>query len=141
MHRMNPDLWGLFHDGTIEALSRPGPGVVEVRISILYLREMFRGAGDCFVVTLHGCSRFRYRLFEGESTENLSQIALAAPEILHVSQRPDLVLLCTGGELDITYDSMAVALDTGEAVSVEQLVQAAQRYWDGWEATNRRPST
>ncbi len=138
---MNPDVWGVFHDGTIEALSRPAPGVVQVRVSILYLREMFPEAGDCFLVTLHGCSRFRYRLFEGESTENLSQIALAAPEILYVNQRPELVLLCTCGELEITYDSMAVALDTGETVSEDQLVQAAQRYWDGWEATNRPPST
>lgn len=138
---MNPDIWGVFHDGNIEAVSRLAPGVVEVRVSIPYLREMFEGAGDSFLVTLHGCVRFCYRPFTGASIEDINQIAVAAPEILSVTQRPELVLLCTCGELDIAYDSMAVALDSGEPVSEEQLVQAAQRYWDGWEAKHTQPST
>jgi hypothetical protein len=137
---LSADIWGVFHDGSIEAPGRPAPSVVQVRSSLLYLREMFAGAGDAFLVALHGCSCFRYRPFEGEPLDDLSAIALAALEILSVHRRPQLVLLCSAGEIDLAYDAMAVAPDPGKPVSEEQLIQAAQRYWDGSEAKHRRRS-
>ena len=121
---MNPDIWGVFHDGSIDALSRPAPGVVQAGVSILYPREMFNGAGGGFLVTLQGCSLFRYRPFEGDSLEDLREIVLAEPEILSVDRRPHLVLLCTAGELDLVYDTMAVSLDTGEAAEDTGLEEA-----------------
>jgi hypothetical protein len=134
---MNPDIWGVFHDGSIEAITGSVPGVVELRIDIEYLRDMFDGGGTHFRVRLGGCSRFEYREYDAQATSDFGVIASKEPEVLSVYRLDPLVLDCREGELELAYDSMEVFLDTGAPLTEKHLRDACERYWDDWDA--RRP--
>ncbi|MES2639376.1 MAG: hypothetical protein V4850_07820 [Myxococcota bacterium] len=134
---MNPEIWGVFHDGSIEAITGSVPGVVELRIDIEYLRDMFDGGGTHLRVRLGGCSRLEYRQYDAQATSDLGVIAFREPEVLSVYRLEPLVLGWREGELERAYDTMEIFLDTGAPLTEEQLRGTCERYWDDWDA--RRP--
>ena len=129
---MNPDIWGVFHDGNIDAISGAVPGVVELHIDIQYLRAMFGDTSTHFRIRLRGCSVMEYQEYEQPPISDPVAIAAQEPEVLYVRSVEPLVLDCREGELRLSYDSMEVFLDSGEPVTYEQLSSASKRYWDGW---------
>lgn len=135
---MKPDFWGIFHDGVIAAATGAVPGRVQLTIQIPYLREMFPGQGDCFQVTLEGCSVMAYQPFDQPETHALEDLSEAQPIILYMQETSPIVLDCTDGNLTMKYDSADVSLDTGEPVGYAQLAKACEDYWDRWQKIGGR---
>lgn len=137
---MQPDFWGIFHDGTITSAEGGVPGDVRLIVEIPYLRQMFPGEGKGFFVHLKGCSSIAFRPYDQPSVETLDGIAKAEPEILYVESTDPVVLDCAGGTLSMSYQSASVSLDTGEYVDFPQLVKACENYWNAWEETHKSQS-
>ncbi|WP_224372189.1 hypothetical protein [Hyalangium versicolor] len=135
---MNPDIWGVFHDGVLTGARVEGPASMVLTIEIPYLREMLPGAGNAFVVRLSGNPRLEYAEYGSPPRSSLEHAVEAAPELLYAEPvERGVELDCARGTLRVEYDDMAVSLDTGENVTYDELVSANQRYWDGWTRARR----
>jgi len=130
---MNPDVWGIFHDDSIVGIAGAVPVTAVCQVSIPYLRRMFDGDGDCFLLTLTHCTHLCYSSFQDPPTTDLARIVAYEPEILYIKTTYPVVLYCAEGVLELTYDDIAIALDSGVEVTYEQLVAACKRYWDDFE--------
>ncbi len=130
---MNPDVWGVFHDGVITRLTGAVPGTLVLRVEIGYLRAMFDGTGTDFQVELGGCSKLRYNEYDEAPSSDLLYIEGRQPEILYVATTDPLVLDCVMGTLEMTYRDLSIFLDTGVPVSYDELVQACDQYWTRWQ--------
>ena len=126
-----PTIWNVIHDGSIIAVRGTVPGTVQLDVSIAYLRERFPDAGKTIQVTLTGCTRFAYRDFdEGEFTTDFSAIASFEPEVLSAEMRDGLCVLdCAGGVLEIRAADGLLALESGRAITLQELIDVAQAYW------------
>jgi hypothetical protein len=129
--------WQYLHDGSIERIDGAVPGDLVVRVSIEYLRAQFAGAGDGFDIALHGCTRFEFEPYGGVPCDDLAAIAAMDVEILSRADEMPLTIACVTGVLRLDYAAAAIRLDTGEPVTIEQLVQASDAYWAAWEARGR----
>lgn len=139
----NEDFWRMFHDGGIERISGDVPGVVDLHIGINYLRAMFDGEGSGFVVTLAGCTTFEFTEYGEESSHlprvtDLSEIEGRELEILSVEAGNPLQIVCTAGQLALAYEQARVSLDSGAAVTFEQLSEATDRYWSKWAQSHEK---
>lgn len=79
---MNPQIWNLLHDGSIEGVSNCVPGIVRLFIDIRYLREKFPDSGRLIILTLHGCSTFEFSDNKDNLPRGIGDIANYCPEIL-----------------------------------------------------------
>lgn len=138
-HSMDPTLWNLLHDGTIERIEGTLPGDLSVHVCISYLRKGFPGAGTGFVVHLSGCTRFVLTPYDKPGIADIATIATLAPEILSAEPGDPLTLCCAEGMLALRYDDATLSLDSGEAITLAQLDAAATAYWDAWSARRQRP--
>ena len=127
---MNPDFWGIFHDGHIWKIEGDISRDITLHISVLYLREMFSGEGAGFKVYLSNCELVEYTEYGEEPTQELNTIAERRPEILYVNSTNPIILDCTMGTLKLRYYSASVFLDSGEPVSYDALVSACTGYWE-----------
>jgi hypothetical protein len=91
---------------------------------------MFSEPGESFFISLVNCSLFRYTEFGSLPTSDLLEIAQLSPEILYVTHENPLVISCVNGTLELTYESMLIALSPGKNVSYEDLTDANTRYWN-----------
>lgn len=130
---MNPDVWGVFHDGVITRMSGALPGTLVLRVEIGYLRAMFDGTGTAFQIELTGCSNVRYNEYDEAPSTDLLHIEGRQPEILYVASADPLVLDCAMGTLELTYREVSIFLDTGVPVSYEELARACDLYWTRWQ--------
>jgi hypothetical protein len=136
-HQITPSVWGVFHDGVIQAIEGTIPGDLVLTIEIGYLRGMFDGDGSSFRVHLTGCRRMMYSEYDEEPTDDLDRIREREPEILYVTSEQPLVLDCVMGPLELEYERMAVTLDSGVEVSEQELVSASELYWNRWSESTR----
>jgi hypothetical protein len=136
-HQINPSAWGVFHDGVIQGIEGALPGNLVLTIEIGYLRAMFEGEGSSFRVHLMGCTKVRYCEYDEEPTVDLDRIREREPEILYVTSEQPLVLDCVMGPLELEYRQMAVTLESGVAVSQQELVSASELYWSRWRESTR----
>lgn len=130
---MEPECWGVFHDGYIKRIEGCIPGEIKLHVRVLYLREMFPGKGTGFVVNLQNCSFIEYQEFDEEPTRDLELIENKEPGLLYVQSVRPLIINCAMGTLRMEYDSASLTLDTGEPVSDVELDAACKGYWDAWE--------
>jgi hypothetical protein len=130
-----PTIWNVLHDGSINGIHGTVPGTVQLDVSIDYLRERFPDAGKAIQVTLIGCTRFAYRDFdESEFTTDFSAIAAFKPEVLSAELRDGLCVLdCVGGVLEVKATDGSLALDSGRAVNLQELIDVAKAYWTEWK--------
>ena len=129
---MNRDAWAAFHDGSIASISGSVPGDISIGIEILYLREMFRGAGGGFLVRLGGCTQFEYQPFDQEPVAELSRIEQLAPRFLYLLESATCIEIdCTEGQLRLAYSTASLFLDDGRAITDEELLNANSSYWSG----------
>ncbi len=135
---MDPTLWNLLHDGSIERIEGTVPGDLILHVSIDYLRKRFPGTGSGFDVRLVGCTTFTFSPYEGQVTTDPVAVAALVPEILSAEPGHPLRICCAGGCLEVRYDAATLSLDTGEPISLSQLDQAAESYWEEW-SSRRRP--
>jgi hypothetical protein len=129
-----PTIWNVIHDGSIIAVRGTVPGTVQLDISIDYLRERFPDAGKTIQITLTGCTRFAYRDFEeSEFTTDFPAIAAFEPEVLSGELRDGLCVLdCAGGVLEVRATDGSLALDSGRAITLQELIDVADAYWTEW---------
>lgn len=132
--------WGIFHDGYISKIEGEVPGDLKVFVNILYLREMFHGDGEGFVITLSNCSKFEYQEYDEQPTDNLKEIESLEPEVLYVQSQDPLVLDCSAGTLRLNYDSASIEIDSGMPVTDEELSKECDNYWEGWKKRNEKNS-
>ena len=135
---MNRDVWGLFHDGYINRIECTAPGVLRLEVRIEYLRDMFPERGTSFVVTLTACSKFVYRGYDEQPTDDIAEIQAREPEILYVNSMDPLVLDCADGTLELAYETMTVTLESGQPVTEDALIQASDKYWKDFASRAER---
>jgi hypothetical protein len=126
-----PTIWNVLHDGSIIAVSGEVPGTVRLGVSINYLRERFTDSGKTIQVTLTGCTRFAYRDFgEQEFTTGLSAVADFKPEVLSAELHDGLCKIdCVSGVLEVVAVGGSLALDSGRAITLQELIAVADAYW------------
>lgn len=127
-------VWNLLHDGVVERISGSASGDISLFVSVLYLREMFEGEGEGFILHLSDCSIFELTLWDSVPTADLRQIEGAGIEILSAKDGDPVKVCCAEGMLRVRYRSASLRLDSGAAVTLDELDAAATRYWDRFEA-------
>ena len=135
---MHADFWRYLHDGGIDTISGTIPGTITLDISIQYLRNQFPGQGEGFHVSLFNCWRVEYQEYDQEPTTDFDAIVAAEPEILGLQEGSGPVVVnCVMGVLKLSYESASISLDSGEAISFEELATASAEYWDAWSRRNK----
>jgi hypothetical protein len=129
-----PAIWNVLHDGDIIAVRGAVPGTVQLDVAIDYLRERFTDPGETIQVTLTGCTRFAYRDFDdGQFTTDFSTIAAFEPEVLSAELRDGLCVLdCVSGVLEVMAADGSLALDSGRAITLQELIDVSHAYWTEW---------
>ena len=115
------------------------PGDLQLSIEIDYLRQMFEPPGRNFRVELQSCTLFEFQSWVDDSVISDPRVVeTIQPEILSGSEAGDHVtVICNGYALRLRYDGVHIALDTGDAITLDELQAGADRYWTEWD--NRRP--
>jgi hypothetical protein len=68
---------------------------------------------------------------------DLRRIPPAGIEVLSAEDGDPVKVCCAEGMLRMRYRSASLRLDSGAAVSLDELEAAATRYWDRFEARRR----
>lgn len=133
------------HDGSIVKANGSVPGTVKLDVDIQYLRERFKDPGGMIHLTLVGCTRFAYRDYEDKELNkdfitDLSAIAAIELQILSAEMLGGLAnITChrahgQGGELEVEAADVTLALDGGRIITLEELIQVANGYWEDFRA-------
>ncbi|MEG4087979.1 hypothetical protein [Microcoleus sp. Pol12B4] len=136
---MTLSLWNLLHDGTIAKIAAPRHDTRLLIIEIEYLRHMFSKNGNAIIVQLDRCDIFEYQNFTDEEwTQELLTIATYEPEILSATQNQNniLTIRCVAGLVQTRYQSFTLTLDNGYPITIENLKNAHQRYWEAFGNKN-----
>jgi hypothetical protein len=137
---MNPKLWNLLHDGSLEKINGSVPGDLSLNISISYLRNRFSGEGAGFTIVLLKCTEFSFQPYDQQPLTDLASIAVRSPEILSAVVSDPLSICCVEGTLFLRYESARIQLDTGDDVSLDALESASTAYWTEWSERNLKTS-
>jgi hypothetical protein len=120
--------WQLFEDATIVRLERDLGDTVRVWIDAPRLRSQFGDGGTLFVLRLARCELFRYTPLDEPPLDDLAAIAASEPTILAAEPADDgVVIRGSAGTITTRYASFAIELDTGRALTVDELVRAQPR--------------
>lgn len=125
------EVWNIFHDGSIVEVKGDLPDI-SLRIEIPYLRNMFPGEGDSFWAHIKGCYHLKYLNWDDDKREaSPNKIFEQEPEILSVKQIEGVAhITCVSGELDMAYETISFSIDTGVAVTIDELDKQCNSYWD-----------
>jgi hypothetical protein len=131
---MNADIWNFLHDGSILRVWGAVPGDVQFAVWIDYLRSRFPDPGDRILLTLHGCAALSYQTHEGTALTDLDAIARAEPEILQAKDWTDAsVVECVSGTLRVTATDFSLSLDSGRAITFDELCAVSKAYWTAFD--------
>jgi len=133
-------IWNVLHDGGIERIDGVIPGDIRVYISIEYLRERFQDDGDTILVTLSNCTLFSHRIYDAaHAVSDLTAIANESVTILSAEMHGLQCRVFTDvGVLEMKCENGSISLDSGRAVSLEELTSVAEAYWDEWKSKSKR---
>lgn len=140
MPALQSDLWDLFHDGSIDAVQSEQPGVLQIKVDLLYIAERF-GKDIAFHVIMIGCTKCEFRAFDsGELVVDHQQIERMGLEIwsAEVDQSGTVIVLTDKGKLSLKYDTSSVHLSDGRSVSYDELADAANHAVAEWENEQKR---
>ena len=130
------EFWGVLHDGGIESIVGKIPGTVSLEVSIRYLRQQFPGEGTGFKVVMSDCDQLVYQEYDSSPFEDFDEIVGLEPEIVGVEKGTyPVVVNCVMGSLKVSYGAASIYLDSGDAVSRDELAAASKAYWDAWTAS------
>ncbi len=117
--------WQLLADGTIVGLERDARDEVRVAIDHVRLRVKFADGGTAFVLRLVDCSDVVYHPHDEPPIAVLATIAASEPDIL-TPPVDDGVVRVRGraGDLVLRYRALAIELDTGRALAIDELAAA-----------------
>jgi hypothetical protein len=131
------DIWNIFHDGEITAVSQENSQTLKIFVSIPYIRRRLKPLGDSFVLILSGLKRFEFSSLNGAISSLQDEIDLGEPEILSTdSESMPVMITTTMGQLTLDFDSISFALDTGEAIDFESIEKECESYWAEWSEKN-----
>jgi hypothetical protein len=128
---MSPDIWNVLHDGSVLGVFGAVPGDVQFAVCIDYLRNRFTDPGNRVLLTLHGCNALTFQP-DGDDVAltDFEAIAKAEPEILQAKDWTDAsVVECVNGTIRITAADFSLALDSGRAITFDDLCSVAEAYW------------
>ena len=128
---MNADVWNVLHDGPIVRIIGTIPGDIQFAIAIGYLRERFHDPGDCILLTLHGCTSLSYEHWDsGAVSTDFASILSVEPEILSADE--PTTVFCDSGTLRVHASDFSLALDSGRAITLDELFAVSEAYWTEW---------
>ena len=129
-----PAIWNVLHDGSIISIQGAVPGIVRFAVSIPYLRKRFPDPGKTIQITLTECTRFAYRCYDAQNfCTDLSAIAASEPEILSAEMRADMSeICCVSGILEVRSSNGSLSLDSGRAITLQELINVSEEYWIEW---------
>lgn len=125
-------IWNYLHDGSVDRIERTDAGDVVLLVGISYLRRLFPGEGESFVLVLRDCADFSLTTDDGQVVTSLAEIERKAPELLSVVSEHPLRIYTTAGTLAVSCSSTTLSLESGEPVSAPMLAAASARYWSEW---------
>jgi hypothetical protein len=136
-HKEGKTFWNCLHDGKITLVTGALP-TIQINVQISYLRSMFPGAGDSFVVSLVGCSRLDFVEDKSQpKTSSVAEISSKKLTILEALQEESCITLaCLGRkyvELKLEYGGLIISTDSGDTITVEELARASEEHWNRWE--------
>lgn len=130
------DIWNVLHDGEITVVAREAADVLIIFISIPYVRRRIAPLGDSFRLRLDGFRSAGWSNDIGDSYSGLEDIE--GLEILDIlSDTMPAKIQCSQGTLTIDFDSLDISLDSGQAIAYEEVLRAAQDYWDEFAARTK----
>lgn len=131
-------IWNVFHDGEITAASYSG-SVATLFVSIGYLRRRLMPTGGGFVLKLSGVTDLRCHDFDGKP-ETLDQQLEAGRLQVHGtdSELMPVIVDTTMGKLTLCFETLDLALDTGQPVTFAEIASACEAYWHEWERKGRQ---
>ena len=132
------DIWNVLHDGEITIMHRESPDVLVMFVSIPYVRRRIQPLGDSFRLRLGGFRgmAFSYDIDQNTFTE-LDYIE--GFEILDIlSETMPAMIQLAEGKLMLDFDSLDIALDSGQPVAYEEVLRVAQEYWDEFAARTKQ---
>ncbi|MBW4679591.1 MAG: hypothetical protein KME19_05685 [Microcoleus vaginatus WJT46-NPBG5] len=139
---MTLSFWNLLHDGTIAKIAAPRHDTRLLTIEIEYLRHMFSKDGNAIIIQLDNCDVFEYQDYQNfineERTQELLTIATYEPEILSATQNQNniITIVCVAGLVRTRYQSFSLTLDNEYPITLENLKNAYQRYWEAFGNKN-----
>jgi hypothetical protein len=137
---MNIDIWNVLHDGPIVRITGEIPGDIQFAVSIDYLRRRFSDPGECILLTLHGCTSLSYQTWGSEEVlTDIAAIAAAEPEVLSADE-PSTVF-CVNGTLRVHAVDFSLSLDSGRAITLDELCAVAESYWTEWSDRVKKAKT
>jgi hypothetical protein len=117
---LDPDLWNVLHDGSIEAISGSVPGEVQLTVAIPYLCDLLEDPGEAILITLHDCIGFCFTPWDAaEAVTDLAAISALDLEILSIDAHGGIVCAISavpGGILTTEAAGFSLALDTGRPI-------------------------
>lgn len=126
---MDCDVWGLLHDGTIEAVSGSVPGDVTLSVDLECVCDHLPSASSWLLVNLHDCTHLGFRRHSDQTaTSDLGAIAAMQLELLGAEMRGDFIEAhCESGTLIAKYAGADIQLAEGERLTVSELRRAAEK--------------
>ncbi len=137
-----PDLWNLLHDGYIDELEAPAPGVLRLRVRCLYLAERFDPPGEAFRIELRGVTLATYEPYDGTDRPLGQNEAREDVDFVRVEDEGDhLAIWGSAGCIRLAYTSASLALDDGTDLTLDALRAQAAAYWQEFAERARQPPT
>ena len=121
-------IWNVLHDGEITAVSEDAD-TLTMFVSIPYLRRRLKPLGDSFVLTMTGVRHAECRDFRDGVLLLQEELEIGSPEILKTeSEVMPVTVETTMGRLVLDFQSISLALDTGEATDYETIQRVCDEY-------------
>ena len=146
MNEACPQVWNVFHDATVVAISGVVPGDLALTLDCDYLRDRIDHPGNHFYITLSECSRFTYRPWSDDTsfiedlrvleTRRLWILSAEAAEGFCKVQCNEHIANGNGGVLEVAAASVRVTLDGDKPITLGALESAADEYWAEFRASS-----
>ncbi len=132
-------IWNTLHDGEITVVSHEDDGTFVVFVNIPYIRSRLKPIGDSFVLKLGGLRSIEFENYNGESIPFEEELELIQIEILSTdSKKMPISIATTDGFLKLDFETLNICLDTGQEVPYSEVLNAAEDYWNEWEAKAKK---
>ncbi len=132
-------IWNTLHDGEITVISHEDDGSFVMFVNIPYIRSRLKPLGDSFVLKLGGLRGIEFVNYEGESIPFDEELELIQIEILSTdSENMPVTIATTDGFLKLDFETLKIYLDTGQEIPYSDVSNAAEDYWNEWEAKAKK---
>ena len=131
-----PAIWNVLHDGVIVAVDGVLPGDLRIRrrdrlFTKAHSRPRYFHSSSS--KRLHSLCLLRSTK-KSEFSTALNDIAAMGPEFVNASMKSGICEIdCVDGTLEVVAADGSIFLDSGRAVTLEELTAVASSYWKEWK--------